>query len=1783
MIQINSEHFDNFKSVAVALKITVDGLQDYVHSKLRSLHQSIYRKCSVGQCHDNCSRRYGHIFSQWCTTCQTWKKELHRLNRHRKHWENIKWNKLDTIDFPFSYEEACKVFVQDFSNRRQGLFEDLSALMSICRNLRHFNCVINDNIIGDILRTRNTYFAHNYALSLHAVEKAQCFNCLIVLFKIPEIACTQSSKTALNVLEEMKTSQNIPERILHKPNVQYTLAVIKDALNTTTNKKLEENTISNPFYDECVDNEHVRVKRFTNKQKTPTRNCTIKILRLTIFLTTLGIGTFIILYGLLSKDTIPVKGCLSVRFDEYWRSELDFDSYVEEKSNESIIERQWILQKIQAHSDTKRKGILVSADMGFGKSTIVSDIVCADPNSIWYSLRQQVLVYHMCRYDLILSSKPEVFVRNLAGAIVRTNPEIGNAILSDDMALDFLYGKCSMDPVACLEFSVLNKLRHSYTDRKHLIIIDAIDECETSGGTDLVDLLYKKISFFPDNFQFLITSRNIERLLHKFKELEHIDLQRYTQNNLQDIRLYLEKVEQLTNDEIDKFTTISGRNFLHVKLYLQYCKDMSVDDCDSIPGTLEKIYTENFQRVFGKHGDLFNEFICLFEVLCSLQNPIDENKLFEVAGLKSEKIRSKALRILGNELRHFIKISNGYISFQHKSISDFLTDSSRKHLNFYVDSQNGHKLFAKYLLNVLNASKTDNLVDIVYHVAMSREPEYETILFKYVRELKSNLNVILLNNTYLNQAAKTVNCYKTLKLFINLIIPNVYHQADQRYNGWIKKVMPEAAFIAAQYGNEESLLALLDHGSDIMYFHPDSSVPITNETERTSCQYELFCGYTMLHIAAQRGYIKIVRELLHRNITLLYQHNNMQTNAFHLAAEYGHVHILRIFLNINSSLADTHSLYLASKNGHTKVVILLINYVEDKCLPCFFDLSWRPAVQSFDQSEDGSLLFQLEYNLKYLQELNLWPNFESVRLITCDSPLNAAVKNGYIEIVKILIKNNSKSVNCSIYDGSIPLFTAVKYNQYEIFKILYDLSDLSHKCKGIMYDRSKLTAFEKEIIDFRKCPENAGMEHLLAIYDNLQLIKYHFKKGHKNWESRDKQGCTPVHHAFCHGSYTFVNFFIFEKRLNLNLLYRSTNGSSPFHLAASCQSFILHQYLKKMNERNLPVIPDVVDNQGHSILQYGLNKSISADDLVRIGKINKDDFVFSLYYVVISSRHNLLHKDKQNNNFLHYAAKAGNYVAFKLLYDLKLSERKMHLLLNQRNQNNRTPLEAAFDSLPRRKSFEAVRFPDNCSWTDVFFVNCKTNFSLLLSPHEYFIFVVFQYYHIQKSCSEINLVALLEISINKSRIYPILIMKVHADREVQSIIEKSFKIPFLLSKCNSPYIIELLLNTNKALRCDGKKSALHDIVHNDRNFQWTFRSLSFLDPLFKKYPAKYLDDCFDDQGYNLLHRSIMGAHSTTIQYLLDQEMNPWQQSKDNKTALEISIYKSPYNDNGIVPNYYTLGSKFQTVQYVSSKENQEIVYDNSRLIDFDNIAEFLLYINEIKYHQNRSHLCDLNKTEIGLIHIAAAKGLFRFLKKVKELYGTDYLRCEDRFGLTPIYIAHVYNQTKIVGWMRKLKLHLKRPEKRSEKVLLFNILDNYKSPGQYDWTCLLRYRHKYVGLIRNQILKCSFNSTNLPIHHSGMVKKYTYPVFRHLISTIENEITFLTLKTIVKVLHPRNKIGMDDLPSKLKLELHTVRVILCAHYMLQNRAYNFMRKFMLFRAGETEFVFSISFIDQGEN
>ncbi|CAC5384596.1 unnamed protein product [Mytilus coruscus] len=151
-----------------------------------------------------------------------------------------------------------------------------------------------------------------------------------------------------------------------------------------------------------------------------------------------------------------------MRFIDHWNLEslIDFDYHVENLHNQSIVSRKWLCGKIYEELATSEKGIILTADMGNGKSSIVSNIVCAEQSSDWYAIRQNVLAYHFCRYDSISSTKAACFIRNIVSAIVNRYLELGNSILSDDIANEILYRRrCSEDPISCLEIVIINPLR----------------------------------------------------------------------------------------------------------------------------------------------------------------------------------------------------------------------------------------------------------------------------------------------------------------------------------------------------------------------------------------------------------------------------------------------------------------------------------------------------------------------------------------------------------------------------------------------------------------------------------------------------------------------------------------------------------------------------------------------------------------------------------------------------------------------------------------------------------------------------------------------------------------------------------------------------------------------------------------------------------------------------------------------------------------------------------------------------------------------------------------------------------------------------------------------------------------------------------------------------------------------------------------------------------------------------------------------------------------------------
>ncbi|VDI47599.1 Hypothetical predicted protein [Mytilus galloprovincialis] len=301
----------------------------------------------------------------------------------------------------------------------------------------------------------------------------------------------------------------------------------------------------------------------------------------------------------------------------------------------------------------------------------------------------------------------------------------------------------------------------------------------------------------------------------------------------------------------------------------------------------------NLERAFDIEPRLFEELMPIFEVLCTITKHMTEEQIFEVANI-SPANRRKTERVIGNELGHFLIFSDGNLSLLHKCIADFLTCKSRKHLRFFVNKDNGHTLFGAYFLKSPYFSDAD-IVDVVYHVAMSGNDEWKNVLI-------NNYTKHIINDTkttfYLQQVVRDFNSYTTTNLLLKMTNMKHINDKDERNMS--------AAFIAASHGNEHALQCLLDNGAD-----PYS--------------------------------------------------------------KYG---------------------------------------VKDTCLVCNGIFNWIPY--SHGRRQQDHTIVVVYANLTIEENYSFYDDWY---LITCDTALNAAVRNGHAKIVELLLAENINTLNCTAYDG----------------------------------------------------------------------------------------------------------------------------------------------------------------------------------------------------------------------------------------------------------------------------------------------------------------------------------------------------------------------------------------------------------------------------------------------------------------------------------------------------------------------------------------------------------------------------------------------------------------------------------------------------------------------------------------------------------------------------------------------------------------------------------------------
>lgn len=651
-----------------------------------------------------------------------------------------------------------------------------------------------------------------------------------------------------------------------------------------------------------------------------------------------------------------------------WKSDLDFSYYM--KSHGTLIGREWLIEDLNYQLlHTEYRGILISAEMGFGKSAIVTKIACdCDRTSPGYPIYSKLMSVHLCRYDSYITLNPGIFVRNMAGSIAGKFPEFGNIIHLDKMAHEYLFTeRCFEDPRGCFDFGILSPLQKVKNIPETMIImVDALDECIKRDKENIFTLLHEKIPRLPSFVKFLFTTRNISQIRERlppgvilynhpnFKENAELDIKRYLEKRLQNdtIRKQLNIImssEAKSEQQINKLVDIVDGNFLFLINAFDFW--LTNGNFHQIPDTLEHIYELNLERVFGKSQETFESARSLLEILCASLNWPTIDDVYNYLNLTKHEEKLHLSRLLSGDLSHFLTYESERIGFAHKRFADFLSSNEKFLKKYYVSKYNGHVRISKYRIENLTHQKEHlsriDFIIMIYHAANCKNDAIQKMFKEVVNSLQQSETKYLFNGI-LHETVARLDSYQTILLLIDAIQDI---QIDSKDEG-----NSPASYIAAAYGNAESLSALFTNGANKMFVRP--SYPIKDLSSELDliyiCKYEAHWGYSLFNIASQNGHEMVVKLLIQNDVDLLHE-NAIGLNSFHLAAEHGHYRILKLMISYRASLwtpSLNHSLYLAAKNGHATVVEYLLSLgAVDDCLPCNGSLYWIPKGKGRLQSK----------------------------------------------------------------------------------------------------------------------------------------------------------------------------------------------------------------------------------------------------------------------------------------------------------------------------------------------------------------------------------------------------------------------------------------------------------------------------------------------------------------------------------------------------------------------------------------------------------------------------------------------------------------------------------------------------------------------------------------------------------------------------------------------------------------------------------------------------------------
>ncbi|WAR11837.1 hypothetical protein MAR_026017, partial [Mya arenaria] len=384
----------------------------------------------------------------WCITCGLWRQALLRF--HTNPWELV-WHKLQSWEWPKHYMNLVEIFMLQYWDKANMNAGDLSVALTVWQKCSEFPPTLLP--LADKLRTSRNKLAHTQSLDNNA--KQNVFNDIKQVIRNAEVV-----KYLENPLEIQNSITDLENGDLFQ---------FENKLDEILKRTEEEN------------------------ERITTIDSKLNIVRED------QAKSFIILSEIKWIEYSPLVPTSSLLVKYF-------------KHHKPLVGREWMFQFLDEQlKNTQKNGILLEADMGYGKSAIAAHIICANEDDKGMEMRKRLIAFHVCKFDVKKTHQAGVFIQRLVSMISNNIPEFTETI-NEECLLSFITGQCDSDPFGCIDECIIFPLKRTNisdgSEEYRLIIIDALDECyETfmyEKGSKIFDFMERRAHMLPSWIKLLV-------------------------------------------------------------------------------------------------------------------------------------------------------------------------------------------------------------------------------------------------------------------------------------------------------------------------------------------------------------------------------------------------------------------------------------------------------------------------------------------------------------------------------------------------------------------------------------------------------------------------------------------------------------------------------------------------------------------------------------------------------------------------------------------------------------------------------------------------------------------------------------------------------------------------------------------------------------------------------------------------------------------------------------------------------------------------------------------------------------------------------------------------------------------------------------------------------------------------------------------------------------------------------------------------------------------------------